>query len=126
MTAYHLSSQRGLQRHYPATPDLARMSGESNPLAHDICRTLHIWPSEIDLSTARGLKSVEAQLHRALREQRRRALAGHWNYDIACHARLVELHGRLKLRPHTKPLCKSTRIRRQARAVNNDAFVHSS
>lgn len=61
----------------------------------DLCRTLHLWPVEIDLATQRGRCHLAAGVRRALRAQRCRARAGHWSYDIACHARLLELHRRI-------------------------------
>lgn len=114
MTAYHRSTHGGFQSRYPAKPDLTCLPWHANPLAQDICRTLHQWPSEIDIDSKQGLKSIEVQIRRALREQRRRALAGHWSYDLACHARLLELAGRLK--KHIPKKRRRRRLPRRRRA----------
>lgn len=83
-----------LRRHASSAP-LARDRDSDAALLLDLSRALHLWPSEIDLGSAAGRARIGATLRRALRVQRRRALAGHWAYDFACHARLLDLHRRV-------------------------------
>ncbi|MBU2531754.1 MAG: hypothetical protein KKB37_03365 [Alphaproteobacteria bacterium] len=92
---------RGYKRHFPATRRLAEVFGPAaaiDPLIalrQDISVALHLWPNEIDLVTPEGIGAVLAHLRRALRAQRRHARASHWTYDIARHARLIDLHRRV-------------------------------
>ncbi|MEQ1671718.1 MAG: hypothetical protein ABL893_12720 [Hyphomicrobium sp.] len=56
----------------------------------ELGRLLPLWPKEIaDLSIA-GRWHVIRTLERALRVERRRGRAGHWAYDLARHAALVQ------------------------------------
>lgn len=56
--------------------------------ARDLPRLVALWPHEIADCTAAGRIRVVKLLRRALREQRRRGLAGHWSYELARHAAL--------------------------------------
>ena len=51
----------------------------------DLPRLIPLWPSEIDDVSAAGRAKLIQKLRRALREERRRGLAGHWTYDLARH-----------------------------------------
>ncbi|MGI9475232.1 MAG: hypothetical protein ACR2PI_00880 [Hyphomicrobiaceae bacterium] len=83
------------RRIHPSTPKLANNLPDRDALLADLSRSLHLWPTEIDLDTRTGRCRIAAGLARALRVQRCRAAAGHWSYDIACHARLLALHRRV-------------------------------
>lgn len=55
----------------------------------ELQRLLPLWPRELDDLSLKGRRNVMHFLSRALREERRRARAGHWTYDLARHAALV-------------------------------------
>ena len=54
----------------------------------DLPRILPMWPHEIDDMTPEKHLRLLQRLRRALREERRRGIAGSWTYDLARHARL--------------------------------------
>ena len=57
----------------------------------DLQRRLAAWPNEIaDVSVAGRCRTVR-RLERALRQERVRARAGHWAYDVARHHQLARL-----------------------------------
>lgn len=62
--------------------------------ARDLPRLVPLWPSEIADATAAGRARIVQRLRRALREERRRGMAGHWAYDLARHAALLRAYGR--------------------------------
>ena len=53
---------------------------------------LPLWPGELDDESPEGRRRILARLHRALRAERRRGLAGHWTYDLARHAELLRVY----------------------------------
>ena len=54
----------------------------------DLPRILPLWPAELADPSADAQRRLIVKLRRALREERRRGLAGHWAYDLARHAAL--------------------------------------
>ena len=68
-------------------------SGAAAELQYDRSRDLPpllaLWPWEIEDMTPDGRQRLVARLRRALRLERQRAIAGHWTYDLARHARLL-------------------------------------
>lgn len=50
---------------------------------------LPMWPAELADTTLAGRLRLLKRLRRALRQERRRGLAGHWSYDLARHRRLL-------------------------------------
>ena len=60
----------------------------------DLPRLVPLWPSEIADGSAAGLARLVQRLRKALREERRRGLAGHWAYDLGRHAALYRAYGR--------------------------------
>jgi hypothetical protein len=50
-----------------------------------------MWPSEYSDLTPERHRLLIQRLRRALREERRRGLAGCWTYDLARHARLARV-----------------------------------
>ncbi len=57
----------------------------------DIQRLLAAWPKEIaDVSVA-GRRRTVRRLEKALRQERCRARAGHWAYDVARHHQLARI-----------------------------------
>jgi hypothetical protein len=68
----------------PCTPEYDR--------TRDLANILPLWPDEIeDVSLAPTVVLV-GRLRRALREERRRGMAGHWAYDLARHVRLRDAY----------------------------------
>lgn len=57
--------------------------------AAELARLLPLWPREIADTSREGRLRLVAKLHRALKAERRRGLAGHWTYDLARHAALL-------------------------------------
>lgn len=62
--------------------------------ARDLPRLVPLWPSEITDPSAATRARLVQRLRRALREERRRGMAGHWAYDLARHAALLRAYGR--------------------------------
>jgi hypothetical protein len=60
--------------------------------ARDLPRLVALWPREIDDCSDYGHRKLLAKLRCALREERRRGLAGHWTYDVARHAGLLRAY----------------------------------
>lgn len=60
--------------------------------SRDLPRLIGLWPHEIDDHSEGGRRNLLGKLRRALREERRRGLAGHWTYDIARHAGLLRAY----------------------------------
>ncbi|MEZ5853483.1 MAG: hypothetical protein R3D67_01585 [Hyphomicrobiaceae bacterium] len=54
----------------------------------DLPRLLPLWPAEIADTTPEGSRHIIQRLKRALREERRRGIAGDWTYDLRRHAGL--------------------------------------
>jgi hypothetical protein len=57
-----------------------------------VSRVIALWPHELDDSSHAGRQRVVAKLRRALREERRRGIAGHWSYDLARHVELLRVY----------------------------------
>jgi hypothetical protein len=75
--------------------------------ARDLPKLIPLWPHELDDRSEEGCRRVLAKLRSALRAERRRALSGHWSYDLNRHLGLLsaykgELAGlsRLKAQPN--------------------------
>lgn len=74
------------------------------PLRYDRCRDLprlvSLWPHEIANPGPEGHLRIVQRLRRALREERKRGLAGDWTYDLARHAGLYRaLRAEIALAP---------------------------
>ena len=55
-------------------------------------RLLPLWPHEIADRSVNNRARIIRLLARALREERRRGISGHWAYDLSRHAALAKLH----------------------------------
>lgn len=55
----------------------------------DLPALLPLWPIELDDVSEAGRAHIIARLRNALRAERRRALAGHWTYDLGRHANMM-------------------------------------
>jgi hypothetical protein len=75
--------------------------------ARDLPRLIALWPREIADQSSQGSLLILSKLRRALRAERRRALAGHWSYELNRHLGLMTaykaelgLMRRAKFRPN--------------------------
>ena len=50
--------------------------------ARDLPKLIALWPHELDDHSAEGRRRVLAKLRGALRAEHRRAVSGHWSYDL--------------------------------------------
>ncbi len=70
--------------------------------ARDLPPLIALWPHEMTDRSEAGRQRLIAKLKRALREERRRGIAGHWTYSLARHAGLLRAYrhelGMLKTR----------------------------
>lgn len=71
-----------------------KVVGEINPArsydrARDLPRLVPLWPDEASISTRAEHLALLVRLRRALREERKRGLTGHWSYDLARHSQLL-------------------------------------
>jgi hypothetical protein len=53
--------------------------------ARDLPRLIALWPNELDGHSPEGRRHMLEKLRSALRAERRRALSGHWSYDLNRH-----------------------------------------
>jgi hypothetical protein len=75
--------------------------------ARDLPRLIALWPHELCDQTSEGSLLILSKLRRALLAERRRALAGHWSYELNRHLGLMTaykaelgLMRRAKFRPN--------------------------
>jgi hypothetical protein len=83
--------------HRPGIGDSAarrvrRWGNTSRPKALDLGRLVPLWPAELGAERKEDRLRLLSRLRRALKDERRRGLAGHWAYDLARHAQLVEAY----------------------------------
>jgi hypothetical protein len=81
---------------------LAETGAAAYVRARDLPKLLALWPRELEDRSADGCRHILAKLRRALRAERRRALSGHWSYDLNRHLGLLsaykgELAGLIRL-----------------------------
>lgn len=57
--------------------------------ARDLPKLLALWPHELEDESEAGRVAILRRLEKALRAERRRALAGHWAYDLNRHLALI-------------------------------------
>lgn len=55
-------------------------------------KLIALWPHEIDDESSEGCRHILAKLRSALRAERRRALSGHWSYDLNRHLGLLSAY----------------------------------
>ena len=60
--------------------------------ARDLPKLIALWPHELDDQSPEGCRRILAKLRRALRAERRRALSGHWSYDLNRHLGLLSAY----------------------------------
>src|SRR5262245_11112831 len=61
---------------------IAEASAAAYTRARDLPRLIALWPAELEDQSAEGRLRILAKLRRALRAERRRAVSGHWSYDL--------------------------------------------
>ena len=79
-----------------------------------LMRLLPLWPHEMADRSVTGRRRILALLHRALRAELQRGLAGHWTYDLSRHAQLLAIYRQETAtigRPTPPPGIKSTHIK---------------
>jgi hypothetical protein len=69
----------------------------------DLPRLIPLWPHELDDQSSEGRLRVLMKLRRALRAERRRAVSGHWSYDLNRHLGLLSAY-----KAELALLCSST------------------
>lgn len=57
--------------------------------ARDLPKLIALWPHELGDESPEGCRRILAKLRSALRAERRRALSGHWSYDLNRHLGLL-------------------------------------
>lgn len=60
--------------------------------ARDLPKLIALWPHELGDESPEGCRRILAKLRGALRAERRRALAGHWSYDLNRHLGLLSAY----------------------------------
>jgi hypothetical protein len=60
--------------------------------ARDLPKVIALWPHELADHSLEGRRRVLAKLRSALRAERRRALSGHWSYDLNRHLGLLSAY----------------------------------
>jgi hypothetical protein len=58
----------------------------------DLPKLIPLWPSEVEDTSWVGTLRIPEALRRALRSERRRGIAGHWNYDLTRHLGLLSAY----------------------------------
>jgi hypothetical protein len=89
---------------------MAEASAAAYTRARDLTRLVALWPAELEDQSVEGRLRILAKLRRALRAERRRAVSGHWSYDLNRHIGLLsaykgELAGLRAHRHETQPAC---------------------
>src|SRR6478672_8252634 len=100
--------------------------------ARDLPRLLARWPHELADQSPEGSLLILSKLRRALRAERRRALAGHWSYELNRHLGLMtaykaELGLRRRTRMQSSLVALTSRLDRSGgRVVAKDSVdLHS-
>lgn len=60
--------------------------------SRDLPKLVPLWPHELGDHSPEGYRHVLAKLRSALRAERRRALSGHWSYDLNRHLGLISAY----------------------------------
>jgi hypothetical protein len=60
--------------------------------SRDLPRLIPLWPHELSDLSPEGCRRILAKLRTALRAERRRALSGHWSYDLNRHVGLLSAY----------------------------------
>jgi hypothetical protein len=79
-------------RALPVSSIKARAGARSYLRSRDLPKLLALWPHELEDESEAGRRRIIGRLMRALRTERRRALAGHWSYDLNRHLGLLSAY----------------------------------
>jgi hypothetical protein len=60
--------------------------------ARDLPKLIALWPHELADDSPEGCRRILVKLRGALRAERRRALSGHWSYDLNRHLGLLSAY----------------------------------
>jgi hypothetical protein len=97
--------------------------------ARDLPRLIALWPHELADQSSEGSLLILSKLRRSLRDERRRALADHWSYELNRHLGLMTAYkAELGLMCRTKLRVRrtgpgGTRSTSAVEAPNEDANV---
>ncbi len=83
--------------------------------SRDLPRLVALWPNELEDHSAEGIRRVLVTLRRALRAERRRAMSGHWSYDLNRHLALLSAYKAEAARLQALPRAIEAPAGRQAR-----------
>ena len=98
--------------------------------ARDLPSLIALWPHELADESPEGSLLILSKLRRALRAERRRAVAGHWSYELNRHLGLMTAYKaelgsmrrvKLRLRRTAPGAARSTSA--AAEAPNEDATL---
>jgi hypothetical protein len=91
--------RQSAKRSQSAAPSATRIFGpiaEAGAGAYarmrDLPRLIALWPDELADLSLEGHMRILAKLRRALRAERRRAVSGHWSYDLNRHLGLLSAY----------------------------------
>ena len=86
---------------------MAEAGAEVYLRSRDLPKLIALWPHELEDASPEGCRRVIAKLRSALKTERRRALSGHWSYDLNRHVGLLSSYkgeiaylSRLELQPN--------------------------
>ena len=71
---------------------LAEAGAAAYARARDLPKLIALWPHELDDGSSEGCRRILVKLRSALRAERRRALSGHWSYDLNRHLGLLSAY----------------------------------
>ncbi|HEX9751844.1 MAG TPA: hypothetical protein VGA46_00150 [Methyloceanibacter sp.] len=71
---------------------MAKAGAVAYKRARDLPKLIALWPHELDDDSPEGRRHMLAKLRSALRAERRRALSGHWSYDLNRHLGLLSAY----------------------------------
>jgi hypothetical protein len=90
------AGDRHLKRKASTTSRVFGSMAEAGAAAYlrsrDLPKLVPLWPHELADHSPEGCRHVLAKLRRALRAERRRALSGHWSYDLNRHLGLISAY----------------------------------
>ncbi|MGV1013465.1 MAG: hypothetical protein ACOYB4_00690 [Methyloceanibacter sp.] len=76
----------------PVFVTMAEAGASSYLRARDLPKLIALWPRELADESLEGRLYVLGKLRHALRAERRRALSGHWSYDLNRHLGLLSAY----------------------------------
>ena len=92
---HHLDTQRAPLPRAKARrifSTMAKANARNYVRARDLPKLVALWPCELEDQSEAGSLRIITKLRRALRAERRRALAGHWSYDLNRHLGLLSAY----------------------------------